>query len=1343
MDFDHFVGLCGRSLFAEEYRGDFDAIRDYLQQTRPDTSEVEPAVYAEYLRCSAIYSVLIGRPGDAYKSLELLKGLLDQLPKEWGLRYNNYKLLTDYTRRYPPLLRFYHEAGRPINVPMLSDVSGLAEMTERFMGNCNKYFPSGLPRDQALAFTMNGVIGFNTVLRNLTTNFHPRSPTGRVNTAEEDILPEVVKHSQRYLEFRDTADLKRVFGMGTYMFRLVVEMHLASQSAQSAAFLQELCERCERLGDLVGLANAKLMEADSLISPPFASPITLNMTIIDVTNATQSDALWDPVEADLGYECGPRAWELYDSALELFREAKSKRGQAAVLLRQACCLHNKARHERLKKKQMLELIAESETKLQEALILSGKDEASAQLVKAHLILMGITRGTPGNVKVIARSIGVWGVEAKNETTAHFIGMIFCRYAHNEWTKFSNMDSALLAWECGYEVCEPLEDMIPMFQSVVSRAFIHDDMFNPVASLIYMEEAISMVDRLVEYLESKIRSAPDTPLGQIERTNLMISKFSLLSTFDNGARNVYFQSKDRQKYNEWYAKLAYWRENDESFKFFREKLEAGEVGQLVHPKFSFPSDKVKGLWQRTLADDACTVRYTSANLTFHQLMEEGDILKAEASFRRYVDETADLEGGYGRDLYRILACERIGDQVKAREILDSIDDNGLFNERLDAFEQGIGIRTIFYTTAENALVFPVFAGDMKRARRVVDLIVKICPTFFEKVSESANDYSKCLSYYAQIMKDEEPEICFGKLLEARRIIETRRIQTNDLDARIGSANQGWAAEVFMNLARLCLRWETSGVPVSLISAYEHGHFDDISWSEHALLFIEMSRARAVLDSLQAQAKQAPGMTGIADTAPISEAVHKRRLLRSLLALKELSPEQKQEVSQLKEDIEDLEQDGNLSYATSFIEIVNSTIEPRLLCQSIDEDAVVIEANFAPRGCMSFAVTREGIQNVHQGTTTVIDIRRPVMQVMHIMRNMTGYIGEEEEARRKDLDKLSQEISSVLLGPFAETIRTKSHVIFSVSDPMTAFPFACLIFDGKPLVMHAAVSQVPSLTVLYHLCQRKSASITPTVSVLAKSPTEEPSDNAARSTKEVNLHMAGIEAVNIARMFATWPIEASRVTREDFREYMKGGSMIMHIGTHGDLNYRNPLLSSISIGDGQDFRVIDMSAVRSSAHLLVFAACLSGLGKATFSSEVLGFSHVVLSSGCRAYIGSLWKVSDFGSMLVMTLFYRHLKSMPHLSLAELMRQAQLDLMQLDSEKAGLLLDELVHDWAAKGEEDHNPAEFVPDAEFLLSILKMIIDQLDWSSPFYWAPFTLVGHGGFRFVHNVSSEMSRLSL
>lgn len=189
--------------------------------------------------------------------------------------------------------------------------------------------------------------------------------------------------------------------------------------------------------------------------------------------------------------------------------------------------------------------------------------------------------------------------------------------------------------------------------------------------------------------------------------------------------------------------------------------------------------------------------------------------------------------------------------------------------------------------------------------------------------------------------------------------------------------------------------------------------------------------------------------------------------------------------------------------------------------------------------------------------------------------------------------------------------------------------------------------------------------------------------------------------------------------------------MHIGTHGDINCRDPLLSSISIGQGQGFRVVDMSTIRSNVNVLVFAACLSGFGKATIGKEVLGFLHLILSTGCKAYIGSLWKVNDFGSMLIVTLFYQHLKHQPHLSLAEVMKAAQMDMLQLNTNKATALLDIMVKNWNS-GDNEQSPAESVPDAEFLFLTLKMILEQLDWLSPLYWVPFNLVGYGGFHFVH-----------
>lgn len=1329
MDFEHFLDLCGRSLFAEEHKGDLDAAWDYLDSIHYDTLELDDR--AEYLRSSSIYAILAGNFADAYQHLSSLHELLPQLSQEWGLRYTNYKCLADYTRRFPPALRFYHERGWPHNPVMVSDIIGPTQISANFMANINKYMSTGALRDQGLSLILSKTQWVTLHIRDLTSQFHPLSPSHARHKPGSDTASNIAIKVAEFMKFRAVAEANGATSMAAYLTRLIVEMHVACKSGEMGTMLDDLYHRCEKIDDYAGMANVKLMEGDNILCAPFTSPLALNLTVIDASHAICHHELWDPIERDLVFDYSAEVKQCYQSALDLFVKDSCKRGQAMVLLRQGCCLHYVARFNRSVNKPYHDILGEAEIKMQEARGLFGRDEANAQLVKIHQILLNISKGNTQRVKTAAREIGTWSAGAKNEFFAHFVGEFLLRFGKEEWSRYSNMDAAMLAWECAYEVLKPINDILPLFKSVTIRASIQQEWYNTAASRLLIEEALTMVDEVREYFRTLVSSTQETHHGQLDRKFLAIIKGTLFWTFTRYVGRVCFRGGDMSTFHEWKARYNDWLETDNDLRAWREKIESAEV-ELHGVKYELALVKgdFKDIWQKALMDNESNDRYRSAELGFQRLLDEGDILGAEALFHRYLDETKHQDKGHMRDLYRVLACHKIGDQGKAREIFDSITDDELFEGHLEAYRQGIAIRSSLSLRAQNALTFSMFGCDVTRGQRIVQMIIEMNPTFFHSVLDNALDHGIQISLYAAFMKDLQPEVSFTMLLRAREIMETRRKQTSDLDARVWSSAAAYSIDIYLDLARICLATESSPLPLGVLSGYKLDHFEGMSWQDHALLFIEMSRARAVLESLQTQSTQSLGLSGAPKAVNLSEAVHKRRLLRSLLSLKVLTTDQEKEVTQLREEIKVLEEDGTLSSATTFIETVNSTIEPKHLYQSIDRDAVVIEATFGTQGLLAFAVTNDGIQITYQSSTRNVDIRRPVMRAMQIMREMNGYIGEEEENQKRALNELCKEISKVLLVPFTDMIRTKSHVIFSVSDPLTAFPFSILPFDNKPLIIQAVISQVPSLTVLYYLSLRKSASAAPTVSVLAKAPTEDPS-SFTQGGEEVNLHMAGIEAVNIARLFATWPIEASRLSRKEFQNHVEGESLIMHIGTHGDINSRNPLLSSISLGQGQEFRVVDMSAIQSNVNLLVFAACLSGFGKATIGSEVLGFSHVVLSTGCQAYIGSLWKVSDFGSMLIMSLFYRHLKESPQWTVAEAMRAAQLDLLQLDAEKAGILLDQMLENWASTDVTGPRPADFVPDAEFLLLTLKMILSQLDWSSPFYWAPFTLVGYGGLRFV------------
>ncbi|KAH2472038.1 hypothetical protein KXW70_001305, partial [Aspergillus fumigatus] len=165
--------------------------------------------------------------------------------------------------------------------------------------------------------------------------------------------------------------------------------------------------------------------------------------------------------------------------------------------------------------------------------------------------------------------------------------------------------------------------------------------------------------------------------------------------------------------------------------------------------------------------------------------------------------------------------------------------------------------------------------------------------------------------------------------------------------------GWIVEVYLNLVRACLKCADARVPSYMLQELDHSHPDDLSWEEHALLFLEESRARSVLEALNTQV--ACDRDEHNASAPLLELMHKRRLLRTLLALRHRTPEQEQEIGELRLQINHMEASEVCAAASSFIDMAISIVAPKLLYKSINQDAVVIEATFGYQGMIAFAVT----------------------------------------------------------------------------------------------------------------------------------------------------------------------------------------------------------------------------------------------------------------------------------------------------------------------------------------------------------------------------------------------------
>lgn len=124
------------------------------------------------------------------------------------------------------------------------------------------------------------------------------------------------------------------------------------------------------------------------------------------------------------------------------------------------------------------------------------------------------------------------------------------------------------------------------------------------------------------------------------------------------------------------------------------------------------------------------------------------------------------------------------------------------------------------------------------------------------------------------------------------------------------------------------------------------------------------------------------------------------------------------------------------------------------------------------------------------------------------------------------------------------------------------------------------------------------------------------------------------------------------------------------------------------------------------LLVLSACQTLLGDYQWGE--FGFAGLAVNSGAKSVIGSRWRVSDAATLAVMGEFYDVLRSAPVKAYA--LREAQLALLH---RKVRIKNQQLsgVSDAMAKAQ---SKAQFQLELE----------DGVDFSHPFYWSAFDIVG-------------------
>jgi len=168
----------------------------------------------------------------------------------------------------------------------------------------------------------------------------------------------------------------------------------------------------------------------------------------------------------------------------------------------------------------------------------------------------------------------------------------------------------------------------------------------------------------------------------------------------------------------------------------------------------------------------------------------------------------------------------------------------------------------------------------------------------------------------------------------------------------------------------------------------------------------------------------------------------------------------------------------------------------------------------------------------------------------------------------------------------------------------------------------------------------------------------------------------------RSFQALDFDASRATALSAKLY---DYRIVHFATHGILNSRHPELSGLLLsmvdraGKPTDgfLQTHDIYDMKLRADLVVLSACETALGTEIAGEGLVGLTRGFMYAGAPRVVASLWRVPDGATSELMRRFYQNMLS-NGLPAAAALRRAEISLRR----------------------------------------------EPRWSSPYYWAAFTLQG-------------------
>lgn len=337
-------------------------------------------------------------------------------------------------------------------------------------------------------------------------------------------------------------------------------------------------------------------------------------------------------------------------------------------------------------------------------------------------------------------------------------------------------------------------------------------------------------------------------------------------------------------------------------------------------------------------------------------------------------------------------------------------------------------------------------------------------------------------------------------------------------------------------------------------------------------------------------------------------------------------------------------------------------------SSDSEAAIFHTIFLPHRLEVLLSLPDGSLHRHTAWVSQNNAEETLQRLQRYLR---------EPDRTIDVQTLSQQVYGWLLAPFRARLQAAgvNTCVFVLDRTLASIPMSVLYDGERYLLEKYAIARVPGIGMVSPKRQQPS----PKALIAGISQERTIGDRYFTALDSVQSEWQTIQSLLPHQLLVN-----ADLTYNNLRKNLQKTTFsILHIATHGEFRTQmqgtflllwDQLLTIRELESLLQLRTSDTSQV---LDLLVLSACETARGN---GQVPLGLAGIALGAGARSTLATLWQVNDESTAALMEEFYRQYITQPQVGKAEALRRAQLSLWQNS--------------------------------------------QRDWSIPFFWGPYVLVG-------------------